>query len=201
MTWRALGVTCAASLVAGCMATRVGRLPDAPWPVRAPGGGKTVSLVVKIDATLNGSAAEPGHLFQVWPEDATRWRDEIVRAYVESGLFSNVQLGLAPADVRATVQLAVADEFDQRVAMLGGTTLSLLPVYGDMIFKMRTELRGEGGTLVDPIDVRANRRVWIQLFLFPFGMVGQPRHVSTDIVRDLTRATLDRAAAAGLLAR
>jgi len=194
-------VVLAATVLAGCMATRVGRPAPGQWPVRTTGGGKSVSLVVKIDATLNGSPAEPGHIFQIWPEDTARWRDETVRVYGESGLFSNVQLGLAPADVRATVHIAVADESDQRVAMLGGATFILVPTYNDTIFKMRTEFRGADGPLVEPIDVRTTRRVWVQLFLFPFGVFGQPRGVSRDIVAELNRATLERAAAAGLLAR
>lgn len=180
------------------MATRVARPPDGPWPPAGAASGKTISLVVNVTATRGGAPAELGHVFQVWPEDAVRWRDEVRRAYVESGLFSSVQLGLAPADLQATVDILVADEFDQHVAMLGGMTFTLLPVSGDTVFKMRTELRNATGAVSEAIDVSETRRVWIQAFLLPVGAFGQPRSASAAIVGDLGRATLRRIAADGV---
>jgi hypothetical protein len=174
----ALAVTC----LCGCVAFRAG--PSASissWPPAAGEARPTVSLLIEPSAEQQ---AEIGSVFEVW-------RDQTVRAYRESGLFSDVSVGLQPRDMHVQITIRDQEYFSKTLDALLAMTFGLIPCYIRQNFSVRTEFRARGGETLAMFERAEASETWIQLFLLavmPFRK--SPPSVVSDVIYDLNRATL-----------
>lgn len=172
----------AAACLSGCAAFRTGpETPISPWPPIRAAHRPSVSLLIESTSEPNGG--EVGPIFTVW-------REQTVRAYRDSGLFSEVQVGLQKRDWRAHVTIGEKGEFSRIQTMLMGATLGLIPADIRQDFSVTTEFTDANGAVVAKFAREESNHFVIQLFMLFLMPFRYPRHVIADIIYDLNRATL-----------
>ena len=180
------------SFFCGCASFRAGNLPPvSQWPPQPTMKGKSVSIVVSGEAILNGKEQEVSANF------IEIWREPTVKAYHESGLFSEVKTGLTETDLRAEVKIVDRGKVNLGSAFLTGLTLYLIPSNGTDELVVKTTIKdGEGKTL-GTFEKSETITLYQQLFLIfamPFNFPGS---VVKKTLYDLNRATIIEAHSKG----
>lgn len=170
-------------LCAGCTVATRGSLtasPD-PWPPRAREGSlPSISLVIERIAEGQGGV---GTTFQ-------KWRDDTLRAYRESGYFSEVVAGLQAKDLRADIVIRSKGGPSHANVLLAGFTFGLIPVVETQQLEVRTSIRRADGAPISS-ENSGTVRVWMQILLLPVSPFSPKAATLADaVVYDLNRATL-----------
>jgi len=169
----------------GCASFRSGQLaPISHWPPQATMPKKSISIIVTTEGSLNGKEQE------VNAEFTKIWRKQIIKAYRESGLFSEVKTGFAETDFQAEVRIIDNEKGSSALSMLSGLTFTLIPWSCSDTFTLKTTIRDrEGKTLgvFEDLETITLRYQLFLIFLTPFNF---PYSVNTQTMYDLTRATI-----------
>ena len=181
----ALGLAVAAAL-AGCAWERTNRLgPIDPWPPLTS-VEKPRSLALRIYGTWSFEGT-PG---EIEPRELSVWRDEALRAYADSQLFSNVAATWEPTDIVAEVSITKSAGGLKGIPLILGSL-----AYRQTDIEMRTRFRRADGTLLRLVELSEAIRT--------FNILIRPGRESEDSLReilyDLHRATLSQAARGGML--
>lgn len=179
---------------AGCTLIREGQLqPITQWPPERKTDKQTISLAMKGTVVHNGQEVS---------QDVIKtsllyvWQDLTVRAYQESGLFSDVKTEPAETDLRAEINIIDRGEGNKTMAALTGFTLYLIPSSATDAVTVSTTLKDRHGATIGTFQKQEAHTLWQQLFLvfaMPFRSKEEP------LVYDLNRATILEALANGSL--
>ena len=185
-----LGVMC----VSGCASFRAGQLsPVSQWPPSPAPSKRSISVVLSGKAIVNGANQEVNSQF------LSVWREQTVKAYQDSGLFSEVGGGLGSSDLRAEVQILDRGEPNQALAFLSGLTMTIIPVKATDELIVKTAFKDRDGNTLGTFEKSESVATWIQLFMV-FAMPGNfPGSVVKQTLYDLNRATISEARAKNVL--
>lgn len=180
-----LGLVLSVALGA-CAWERTNRLgPIAPWPPRSS-AEKPRSVALRIYGTTRFEGA-PG---DIAPTELAVWRDEALRAYGESQLFSSIAPTWDPQDLVAEVSISKSTGPQKAIPLIVGRLL-----YRQTDIEMRTRFRRPDGSLLRLIELSEAIRT-IAVFTNPRG---ESEDALRAILYDLHRATLSQAVQAGVL--
>lgn len=180
---------------AGCAAFRGGELAGSTsWPPSPSATKKSVSLIL-----AGGTVSVNGNPTDAAPAIVAKWREEVHKAYADSGLFSAVLQEGNLADVRAEVRISDVGEGSQALAFICGLTMFLIPATAVDRITMHTDFKNAEGDVLASIEKSDSVRLWMQTFLVFVMPFKWPGTVTNDLFRDLTRATLEEAHAKRVL--
>lgn len=127
-------------------------------------------------------------------------REQAVKAYLDSGLFSSVIMDGAPADLHADIAVleAGSDGFSWSAAV-SAITFTMIPGYVAQDLATRTSYRDRQSKEVGTIEKREGMGFWIQFFLlFAMPFVDSPTAKLSAAQYDMHRATIEDAHRKGL---
>ena len=182
------------AILQGCAMFSAGKLgPVPPWPAAGGGPSRSVSVVVAVDSAVNGKAtdAQPAYI------DVCR--EQTLRAYRDSGLFSQVSSGSAVADRRAEVRISDRGEVSTVMAFITGLTLFLVPSSASVELTVSLTVKDQNGRSVGTFVKSEDLTMWqhlTMLFVMPFN---SPRSVQDETLYDLNRAAIVDAHRAGAI--
>jgi hypothetical protein len=168
-----------------CASFRTGDLDRDVTLATAQEPKPSIAVVVTGRATLGNRPT------QDVPSQATAaWRQEVLDAYHQSGLFSSVDSGFRSADLRAEVDVHNTGNPNIGLAILSGLTLTLIPANAVDTFHMTTVFRNAEGDELITVERSAVVSTWIQLFLLPVMPFKSPRSTVEGAFEDLVMHTL-----------
>jgi hypothetical protein len=186
------------SSLSGCAAFRTGEFkPPASWPLATTPGKQSISLLVTGESILNGIRQDLPQRNQ--QRMIQPWQDAAVKAYQDSGLFSDVKTGVAETDLRAEIHVLNRGEGNIGMMVLSSLTLTLLPAHAEAEFVVKTTLKTKEGQDLGTFEKKGTFSYWSQFFLIFIMPFNWPDTVEADLRYDLHRATIDQAYGAGLL--
>jgi len=173
-----------ACFLTACSSFRQGNLqPSHSWPLEATQEKKTISLFVTSKKFVNGRREE-------MPLGLIRsWQKRITQIYVDSGLFSEVEIG--PADTDLQSEVTVSDFRQGMKPDLAPLTLFLFPVRWEDMYVVKTKIKDHDGQTLGSVETTETVSHWMHLFLMfiaPFR--DSPPTVSTDTFADLIRVSI-----------
>jgi hypothetical protein len=176
---------------AGCGVERTRRLGVIdPWPLRAAAGGPAIVLRLYGDQRFERGPAE------VDPELLLLWRDQALRAYRESGLFSSVSDGWQGEGLIAEIGFLVSTRARETQRVFDRSTVSSRRSE----FSVRTRFRSPSGrSLGEAIDLSEAVRVYTPLPVSRALGPSTSNRTVREVIYDLHRATLRTALAEGIL--
>ena|SRR2546430_13708091 len=181
-------------VLSGCAAFRDGKLQRVtPWPPEPAPAKKTIHLLVTGKAVVNGEEKP------VQQGTIKAWEAETAKAYMESGIFSEVKILSSDADVHAEVSYLDKGEGSQVWAFISGFTMLMLPFRGTEEFTVTTTFKDRKRKVLGSVEKTEGASFWFQLLLvlaMPTNSVGS---VFEEILLDLNRSTLKDARAKGWL--
>lgn len=127
-------------------------------------------------------------------------REQAIKAYLDSGLFSSVIMDGAPADLHADIAVLEAgnDGFSWSAAV-SAITFTMIPGYVAQDLATRTSYRDRQSKEVGTIEKREGMGFWIQFFLlFAMPFVDSPTAKLSAAQYDMHRATIEDAHRKGL---
>ncbi|MDO9118584.1 MAG: hypothetical protein Q7U39_11545 [Nitrospira sp.] len=127
-------------------------------------------------------------------------REQAVKAYLDSGVFSSVIMNGAPADLHADIAVIEAgDEGLSWSAALSAITFTMIPGYVAQDLATRTSYRDRQSKEVGTIEKRQGMGFWIQFFLlFAMPFADSPAAKLSAAQYDMHRATIEDAHQKGL---
>jgi len=203
-----LAALCA--LVSGCASYREGELlPVKSWPPMPGQGGRSVGIVFRADVMLNGE--EQGASLKQF----TRWQEEVVRAYVESDLFSDVragsleidpesgvfvdrEAGIGGTDLRVEITLTDRMTVNWTWSIITGLTVYIIPSRAADEFVLYTIVRNDQGDILAEFEESETVYLWQHLFLIPAMAFSYPSSVERETVYDLNRSAIVKACSNGV---
>ncbi|NOT24342.1 MAG: hypothetical protein HOP22_16690 [Nitrospiraceae bacterium] len=193
LLWAAVLMVIAVGANSGCIMYREGDLPPiTQWPPVVKQTKPTISLIVTGQAILNGSVKEGSGDYYL-----EEWRRDTVRAYQDSGLFSEVRQTAVESDLRAEIRILDKTESSPVMGFITGFTLFLVPSSVTETMTVTTALKDRKGTTLGSFEKSERLTTWVELFLafaMPFRSMD---HLS---IYDLNRATIvDARASKGVL--
>jgi hypothetical protein len=176
-----------------CILVRGGDLqPPGAWPPASKAEKKALTLTV-IAKEVDGSKTQPA-LKQLLEGQAQR-------AYMESGLFSQVTLTENPSSLHANVEYS--EEGSKGLASVSGFicgfTMGIIPGYVKADLSTLTTFKDQTGKELGSIRKSETYSFWMQLFLIavmPFREELQA--TARGIYYDWNRATIDQAHSSGI---
>lgn len=181
----------------GCMMVREGNVkPPAKWPLQAGAEGKkSLSLNMTVQSQMPqqrslGSAA------------IERYRDSAIKVYSDSGVFSSVTAGAgSPSDVNADITV-IEDDGESSTflpAFFSVLTFTIIPGYVSEDVKISTVYRDRGQKILGTFEKQERMKHWVEFFLlFAMPFIDGPETVTTSVLADLHRVTIDEAHGKGL---
>jgi hypothetical protein len=146
---------------------------------------------------MSGKAFDNGQGRDVTATELVHYgRTMAIRAYQDSGIFSDVKIGTADTDFRAEINIVDRGEGNSVMPYVSGFTMGLIPCSASDTYTVNTTLKDRQGTTLSTIQKQETTTLWIQLFLvfvMPF------RSADEDLVYDLHRATILEARGTGHL--
>ena len=178
----------------GCAAFRAGQLGEINgWPPKAPAARRPVNVLFSGEATFNGTERN------LEPTVLRIWSKRALRAYRDSGLFSEVKTGLEETDLRAEVRVVRDERGSLLLAWLTWQTAFAVPYRSKRVYTVYTVLKDRKGTTLGHYECSESVVVWAHLVLIPVMPFRLPGRVSGAILRDLHRSTLLQAREEGAL--
>ncbi|SPP63542.1 hypothetical protein NITLEN_10628 [Nitrospira lenta] len=127
-------------------------------------------------------------------------REQAIKAYLDSGLFSSVITNGAPADLHADI--AVREAVDDGLswsAAVSAITFTLIPGYVAQDLALRTSYKDRQMIETGAIEKREGMGFWIQFFLmFAMPFVDSPAAKLSAAQYDMHRVTIEDAHRKGL---
>lgn len=180
----------------GCLMAREGDLKlPAQWPPQSNLAGKK-SISLNVTGVFNPESSNQGASQQA----LEMYRAQALKAYVESGIFSEVNATGASSDIQADI--SIVEEGSQGLAFLSGFisgyTMGLIPGYASIDLTAKTAYKDRAGTVLASLSKKEELGFWIQIFLlFAMPFVDGPDTVTKAAHYDLHRITIDEAHAKG----
>lgn len=175
----------------GCIMYREGHLPPiTQWPPDVKGAKSSISLIVSGQASVNNSVREAPQSF------LEKWRGDAVRAYQDSGLFSEVRPTAEETDFRAEIRIFDRGEYNPLMPIITGITMFLIPSTTTETMTVSTVLKDRNGVTLSSFEKSEDVTMWMELFLafaMPF------RSLDQLTIYDLNRATILEARSKGVL--
>ncbi len=172
-------------LLSGCATFRDGANPAiSKWPIDKATKNKTLALQVTGKALVNNQIKDVNVQF------LEKWREQVLRAYEDSNLFSKVNVGSEPADIRAEVVLTDKGEGSTGLAFLTGLTMLIIPSHVHEGFTIKTTFKDKEGKVLGISENAEFSDTWIQLFMFPLMPFYFPSSEVKDMLYDLNRNTI-----------
>ncbi len=127
-------------------------------------------------------------------------REQAVKAYLDSGLFSSVIMNGAPADLHADIAvIETGDDGLSWSAAVSAITFTMIPGYVAQDLATRTSYRDRQLKEVGAIEKRQGMGFWIQFFLlFAMPFADSPAAKLSAAQYDMHRATIEDAHQKGL---
>ncbi|MCA9470021.1 MAG: hypothetical protein KC643_31870 [Nitrospira sp.] len=171
--------------LAGCASFREGTLPPpSSWPPALAQGKKSISVIVTGEAMMEGRRGDvPLQMVQ-------QWQVPTIKAYRDSGLFSEVKAGPAQTDLRAEVHIRDMGEGSKGMAIVSGLTLTLFPATGHDRLVVQTTIKDANGENLGTFEKTETVNFWIQFFLIFIMPFNWPPTVVSDTLYDLSRAII-----------
>ncbi len=179
----------------GCMIVREGKVkPPTPWPPAQTQDKK--SLAISVAGVQNPKGAHQAPRVDVI--DAAR--EQALKAYSESGLFSSVVLSDEPTDLRADI--GVIEDGTEGMGFSGylsALTFTLVPGYVSEKVLVRTSVSDRTKRVVGMVEKEEQQGFWIQFFLlFTMPFTSSSNDVAESLFYDVHRSTIDEAHSKGL---
>jgi hypothetical protein len=170
----------------GCATFRSGECEVESWTAASPQRtlDKSISVLVAGEASFNGKEAE------VTSKILNVWREQTVRAYRDSGLFTSVTSAPSGTDLRAEIKIEDRGEGSLAMAFLTGLTLYLIPSKASDALTTTTVFRDQEGKELSRHSKSESIVLWQQLFMLFAMPANNPFSTTKDVIYDLNRATL-----------
>lgn len=180
----------------GCMMVREGNLkPPVQWPLQTGSQAKK---------SLSLNVVSPSQSPQRPVSSATleQYRDAAIKVYAESGAFSSVTAGAGSvSDVNADITV-VEDEGENSSflpAFFSILTFTIIPGYVSENLEVRTVYRDRAQKVLGTFEKHERTKHWVEFFLlFAMPFIDGPEAVTTSVLSDLHRSTIDEAHGKGL---
>ncbi|HEU4686160.1 MAG TPA: hypothetical protein VFS39_16755 [Nitrospira sp.] len=164
-----------------------------PWPPQQTQEKKSIGITVAGVPNPSGAHQMPRM------EAIEAVRNQALRAYSESGLFSSVVNSDEPTDLRADI--AVIEDGSEGIGWSGylsALTFTLFPGYVSENIILRTNFAGRDKKVIESIEKKEELGFWIELFLlFVMPFVDSPSTVAQSAYYDINRATIQEAHSRG----
>jgi hypothetical protein len=127
-------------------------------------------------------------------------REQAIKAYLDSDLFSSVITNDAPADLHADIAvLEAGDDGFPWSGAVSAITFTMIPGYVAQDLAMRTNYRDRQSKEIGTIEKREGVGFWIQFFLvFAMPFADSPAAKQSAAQYDMHRATIEDAHQKGL---
>jgi hypothetical protein len=171
---------------AGCVMTRDGDVkPPAQWP---PHSNQQAKKSIALHVIEAGSQA-------ISPDGAEDFREQAVKAYSESGLFSSVVTTGEPTDLHADITiLGYGGDGLSWSGAISALTLTMIPGVVSQDLVTNTTYRDRQPKVIGIIEKYARLGFWIQFFLlFAMPFVDGPSTIMNETQYDLHRITIEEA--------
>jgi len=171
---------------AGCVMTRDGDVkPPAQWP---PHSNQQAKKSIALHVIEAGSQA-------ISPDGAEDFREQAVKAYSESGLFSSVVTTGEPTDLHADITiLGYGSDGLSWSGAISALTLTMVPGVVSQDLVTNTTYRDRQPKVIGIIEKYARLGFWIQFFLlFAMPFVDGPSTIMNETQYDLHRITIEEA--------
>jgi hypothetical protein len=171
---------------AGCVMTRDGDVkPPAQWP---PHSNQQAKKSIALHVIEAGSQA-------ISPDGAEDFREQAVKAYSESGLFSSVVTTGEETDLHADITiLGYGSDGLSWSGAISALTLTMIPGVVSQDLVTNTTYRDRQPKVIGIIEKYARLGFWIQFFLlFAMPFVDGPSTIMNETQYDLHRITIEEA--------
>jgi hypothetical protein len=185
-----LALTLLILILPGCLMVREGKVkPPVPWPPQTQQGKKSIGLSVSGVANPRGAHQMPR------TEAIETAREQAVKAYLESGLFSSVVTTDDPTDLRADIALIEDGSDGMGVwAYLSALTFTMIPGYVSEDLIVNTSFSDRSKKVIDTIEKKEQMGFWIQFFLlFTMPFTDSSSETSQATYYDIHRAIIQDA--------
>ncbi|MEK7762273.1 MAG: hypothetical protein AAB433_11880 [Nitrospirota bacterium] len=189
MPWAILTLVLLAMSTSGCIMVRDGAssTSEPPPPQSVQSAKKSIAL----------------HVAGIGPqgkEGLGDSREQAIKAYLDSGLFSSVITNGAPADLHADIAvLEAGDDGLSWSAAVSAITFTMIPGFVAQDLATRTSYKDRQEKEIGTIEKREGMGFWIQFFLvFAMPFTDSPTAKITAAQYDMHRATIEDAHRKGL---
>ncbi len=194
------------SLVA-CIATfREGTVqPPASWPITTASGKQSISLLIRGERIDKEGLPLKEYRNSFPTGEMTDWAvkefqvESIVKAYRDSGLFSDVEIGAFDTDLRAEVHVLRRVQVNELLCITWFLTLSAVPCSSPREFYITTTLKNRELQSLGTFEQAERATTWMQLFLIFIAPFHWPDTVWDELVYDLNRSILSQAYEEGVI--
>jgi hypothetical protein len=170
----------------GCVMVRDGNVnPPLRWPLHS---SQQVKKSIALHVIEAGSPA-------ISPDGAEDFREQAVKAYSESGLFSSVVTTGEPTDLHADITiLEKGSDGLSWSGAISALTLTMIPGVVSQDLVTNTTYRDRQPKVIGIIEKNARLGFWIQFFLlFAMPFVDGPSTVMNETQYDMHRITIEEA--------
>lgn len=168
----------------GCVMVRDGNVkPPLRWP---PHSNQQVKKSIALHVIEAGGQA-------ISPDAAGDFREQAVKAYSESGLFSSVVTTGEPTDLQADItSLGSGSDGLSWSGALSALTLTMIPGVVSQDLVTNTTYRDRQQKVIGIIEKNAKLGFWIQFFLlFAMPFVDGPSTITNETQYDMHRITIE----------
>jgi hypothetical protein len=184
---------CLMSFFSGCASFRAGNLPPSEWSPESVAQNQSIDVIVSGESIVNGKEQDPN------AKCLETWNEQVLKAYNDSGLFSEVKTGIAETDLRSEVKILDRGEVNLGLAFITGLTLYLIPSKASDEITIQTKIKDREGKILGTFEKSETINTWQQLFLIfgtPFNFPGT---VTKETLYDLNRAIINEAHMQGVI--
>ena len=140
--------------------------------------------MVSGESTFNGKEQKVAFIL------LKMWSEQVVDAYRDSGLFSEVETGMSDTDLKAEIKIVDHNERNLGLTFLTGLTLYLIPSRGTDEFIVKTTIKNKDGKTLCMYEMSEKIASWVQMFLIFAMPFHYPASVYNETLYDLNRSTI-----------
>src|SRR5581483_6930237 len=180
-----------APLISGCpFAWRVGQQPTvSSWPLQTERNKRTISLIITAKRIVKDEERE------VLPSELKAWQDQVVAAFQESGVFSEVRLDSSGSDLQAEVNIVDRTSRHEVLNILYLITVGIIPSYGSYEPIITTKIKNKDGQVLGNFEHSQKIKFVAQILLYPIHWFWSfiPFQVEKRTIYDMERLTISEA--------
>ena len=181
----------------GCAAFRAGNLsPVAQWPPPSITKKKSISIVIGAEAAVYSEIISDD--LDVFPSTLYPLRKQTIKAYKNSGLFSEVKTGFYDTELRAEVKITSNFELNIFLTAFSLATLTIIPNNYTYEYIIKTTITDREGNIIDIIEKSESINEWQQLLLIFLSPFFHPYIVVENTLYDLNFAVINSAYEKGI---
>lgn len=181
-------------VISGCAAFREGNVPRARMPAE-----RATDKQPSIAIQMSGAVILDSKIYQAHPKAMKTWTSQTIKAYEESGRFSEVTQGGSGTDLHAEVVIVDRGNPNRFFAFITGLTLYIIPSKASDEFTVKTTISDEKGNIFGAFEKSETVTLWQQLLLVLAMPFNWPESVAREALYDLNHATIKEAYGLGML--